>query len=123
MTNDKMRLYYDNTGYVFFNVTVAPNTTIEQDIRNFKVLSERNRDTFSMVEFPLDQFIRDMEGSNGYRVNVETKELEFSPRDPNNPEAPQVFEKSLTQQVNELKIAQEDTNTMLLEFMEATLLP
>lgn len=122
MTTDKMRLYYDETGYVFFNTVVSGNATVEQNIRDFKALSERTPNTFSMVEFPLDKFIKDMEGFNGYRVNALTKELEFFYSTPGAPDAPQIFVKPLTEQIEALYIAQADTNTLLLEFMEATLL-
>lgn len=111
MTTDKMRLYYDDKGYVFFNVSIASNTTIEEDVRNFKILSERNRDTFDMVEFPLDQFIAEMNESNGYRVNPETKKLEFSYPVPGEPDAPQVFGPPLTEQIEELR--QENNSNMM----------
>ena len=78
-------------------------TTIEQEIANFTVLSERNRNTFDFLELPYGAHAQDFVGSNGYRVNPKTKKLEFSYPVPGEPEAPQVFGPPLTEQIEELK--------------------
>lgn len=102
------RIYYDlKTGNVLVFIgdrqgPVIP-TTVEQDIETFTALSERNRDTFDVLELPFGAFSQDFAECNGYRVNPETKTLEFSYPDPSNPEAPQVFIKPLTEQVKELE--------------------
>jgi hypothetical protein len=90
-------------------------TTIEQDISTFTALSERNRDTFDVLELPFGAYAQDFAESNGYRVNVETKELEFSYPDPNEPETPPVFQKALSEQVIEIKLEQFTTNKTLSE--------
>lgn len=50
----------------------------------------------------------DFAQSNGYRVNHETLELEFSYTDPNDPEPQEpVFQPPLTQQIAEVKTENE----------------
>jgi hypothetical protein len=90
-------------------------TTIEQDIATFTALSERNRDTFDVLELPFGAYQQDFAESNGYRVNVETKTLEFSYPDPNEPVEEPVFQKPLTEQVVELKEKQAITNQVVAE--------
>ena len=80
--------------------------TVEQDIETFSSLSERNRDTFDVIDLEFNQYIQDFTEATGYRVNPDTKELEFSYSDPNEPEAPPVFVKPLTEQITELKVEQ-----------------
>lgn len=115
MINIGKRLYFDKiTGHVFFEVNeqthyvsvVVP--TIEQDIQTFIPLTERNRETFDVLELPFGAYAQDFAESNGYRVNPETKTLEFSYPDPNEPEAPQEFRKPLSEEVEKLKA--EDLN-------------
>lgn len=102
------RIYYDKEagnpivdtgerkGYV-------KNTTVEQDIKAYKALTERNRDTFDYIELEYGQYAQDFAESNGYRVNPETKELEFSYPDPNEPEVEQPYQAPLSEQIEELK--------------------
>ena len=115
MESGYRRIYYDKTTGNEILVEARNGyfipTTIDQDIANSKILSERNRNTFDVIELPYGAHAQDFAESNGYRVNVETKELEFSPRDPNNPDAPQEFGPPLTKQIEELRT--ENTNLML----------
>ena len=121
------KIFYEKeTGNVILDTgerkgSVIP-TTVEQDIGSYSVLSERNRETFDVLELEYGQLSQDFGESNGYRVNMETKELEFSYRDNNEPEAPLVFRKPLSVEVEELKAAQAETNTTLLELMEVVIL-
>jgi Domain of unknown function (DUF4376) len=124
MNPNKRRFYYDSNGYIFFETNVYGETSVDEEIASFKVLSERNRETFDVLEIPYGQYAQDFAECNGYRVNPETLELEFSYPDPNNPEAPQVFQKPLSEQVKEieskLKTADEkykelDLNTATIE--------
>ena len=85
-------------------------TSIEQDIATFKALSERNRDTFDVIELPFGAYQQDFAECNGYRVNPTTKELEFSYPDPSQPDAPQVFQKPLTEQIAEAKAYTQQLN-------------
>ena len=107
------RIYYIlETGNVLVNIgerrgLVIP-TTIEQDISNYKALSERNRETFDFIELEYGQYAQDFAESNGYRVNPETKELEFSYPDPNEEPQEPVYQKPLSEEVEKLKL--EDLN-------------
>lgn len=121
------KIFYEKeTGNVILDTgerqgSVIP-TTIEQDIQAFFVLSERNRDSFDYIKLEYGQYSQDFAESNGYRINIKTKEIEFSYPDPNEPETPLVFRKPLSQEVEELKEAQAETNTTLLELMEVVIL-
>ena len=53
-------------------------TTIDQDIAVFTALSERNRDTFDYIELSFGAYAQDFAECNGYRVNLDTKAIEFS---------------------------------------------
>lgn len=102
------RIYYDvitgdlitDTGEKYGSVKI---TTIEQDILSFKSLSERNRETFDVLELPYGAYAQDFATCNGYRVNPETKGLEFIYPDPNEPEAEPVYQKPLSEQIEELE--------------------
>ena len=99
----KRRIYFDSKGFVFFELNLYNETSVEKDIEDFKVLSERNRDSFDVLELEYGQYAQDFAECNGYRVNPETKELEFSYPDPNEPEQPPVFQKPLSEQIADLK--------------------
>ena len=77
------RVYYDNTnGEIILNTGERSGsvvqTTVDDDIRVYKVLSERNRDTFDFLEFEYGAH-REQESIGGYVVGVEleTKSLIF----------------------------------------------
>lgn len=102
------KIYYDiPTGNVILDTgerqgSVVP-TTVEQDVQTYKALSERNRETFDYIELEYGQYARDFAECNGYKVNPETKELEFSYPDPNEPEEEPIYQKPLSEQINELE--------------------
>lgn len=87
-------------------------TTTGQDIQTYKELSERNRDTFDVIELEYGQYAQDFAECNGYRVNTETEESEFSYPDPNAPEDEPVYQKPLSEQINELE---EKTDQAIME--------
>lgn len=101
------RIFYDKTtgesivqdGYS--EGMVIP--TIEQVIATYTALSERNRDTFDVLELPFGAYSQDFAECNGYRVNVETKTLEFSYPDPNEPTLEQPYQAPLSEQVKNLE--------------------
>lgn len=101
------RIYYDVSNgnklaeVVFFGY-VKPST-IEQDITVHKALSERNRGTFDVIELEYSQYSQDFAECDGYRINPQTKEIEFSYPDPNQPEQPPVYRQALTEQIAEVK--------------------
>lgn len=98
------KIYYDKTtGNIVFDkgemLGSVIATTIEQDIATYAALSERNRDTFDVLELPYGAYSQDFAECNGYRVNVETKTLEFSYPDPNEPTLEQPYQAPLSEQV------------------------
>lgn len=118
------RIYFDkDTGNVIVDVgerrgSVVPTTT-EQDIKNYTALSERNRDSFDYIELEYGQYAQDFAECNGYRVNPETKELEFSYPDPNAPEEPKepVYQAPLSEEVKKLETRITATEDALLAIM------
>ena len=107
MPNIGQKIYYDRvTGEALQRTAEkqgawARQSTYEEDITAFTALSERNRDTFDVIELAFGEYAQDFAECNGYWVNPATKALEFSYPDPNQPEAPPVFVKPLTEQIAE----------------------
>lgn len=102
------RIFYDKlTGNVLTDtgerLGAVIETTVEQDIAVYAVLSERNRDTFDYIKLEYGQYAQDFAECNGFRVNPVTKVIEFSYPDPNIPEQPLVFQKPLSEQIKELE--------------------
>jgi len=138
MKNVGSRIYFDKlTGEVLVDTGhrrvlddfVVPS--VEDDFRVFTKLSERNPETVGMLELEYGQYADDFREADksfyngyGYRVNPDTQTLEFAYPDPNEPEAPPVFRKPLTQEVDELKQentllkAQNNALTERTEFIE-----
>ncbi len=110
------KIYYDKiTGTPLVNTgegSLLP-TTIEDDFFTYSVLNERNPESVGVVQLEYGQYTQDFAESGGYRVNVETKTLEFSYPDPNAPEEPPVFQKPLTEQILQLKETQIATNRIV----------
>ncbi|MEK4085597.1 hypothetical protein [Psychrobacillus sp. FSL K6-1415] len=107
------KIYYEiSTGNVIVDTgdrqggVVA--TTIEQDYESYIALSERNPSTVGVLELEFGQYAQDFAESSSYRVNPTTKEVEFSYPNPDETEAPQVFRKPLSEEVERLKA--EDLN-------------
>lgn len=120
------KIYYDiTTGVRLINTGEHSGeviaTTIEQDIATYRALSERNRDTFDVLELPFGAYSQDFVECASYRVNPETKTLEFSYPDPNEPDVEQPYQAPLSEKVAQLEIDQAATDTTLLELMESLL--
>jgi hypothetical protein len=105
------RIYYDKTtGNVILDtgekMGAVVETTIDQDFETYKALKERVRDTVGVIQLEYGQYAEDFAQCNGYRVNPETLELEFSYLDPNatEPQEP-VYQKPLSEQIEETKEA------------------
>ena len=117
------KIYHDiATGNVIIDTgerqgSVIP-TTIEQDIQTYKALSERNRETFDYIELEYGQYAQDFAECNGYKVNPETKELEFSYPNPNEEEPQEpAYQAPLSEEVKELKARQGSTEDALLTLL------
>ena len=96
------KIYYDKlTGNVLLDtgerVGFILPTTIDQDFESYEVLKERVRDTVGVIQLEYGQYAQDFAQCNGYRVNHETLELEFSYPDTNatEPQEP-VYQKPLS---------------------------
>lgn len=123
------RIYYEiATGNVFLDTGEKEGsvrqTTVEQDVMAYKELHSRVMESFSVIELPFGAYAKDFAECDGYRINTETNQLEFSYPGPNNPEEPTepIFQKPLSEEVQELKVAQAATDSTLLELMESILL-
>jgi hypothetical protein len=102
------KIYYDKlTGNVILTTSEMQGsvveTTLEQDVSTFEELNGRIAGTFDFVQLAYGEFAHDFTECNGYRVNVETKELEFSYPDPTQPDVPPVYQKPLSEKVIELE--------------------
>lgn len=101
----KRYIFYDNLTGEFIaeesrnRIEIMP--TVERVIAMYPKLSERNRETFDVIELPFEAYAQEFATCSGYRVNPETKELEFSYHDPNAPEEPQPYQPPLSDVVNE----------------------
>lgn len=105
------KIYYDKaTGNVILDtgemVGFVTPTTIDQDFETYQALKERVRDTVGVIQLEFGQYAEDFAQCNGYRVNPQTLELEFSYRDPNatEPQEP-VYQKPLSEKLEENKQA------------------
>jgi hypothetical protein len=113
------RIYYDKTtGNVILDtgerIGTVIETTIDQDFETYQVLKERVRDTVGVIQLEYGQYAADFAQCNGYRVNPETLELEFSYHDPNATEPQEsVYQKPLTEQLKETQQAVAELTLLL----------
>lgn len=77
--------------------------TLDEIIAIYPVLRDRDRTTFDVIELEYGQYDEDFSQAKEWWVNPETKKIQFDYRDPNEPEAPPVFRKPLSEEVEELK--------------------
>ncbi|MEK4882282.1 MULTISPECIES: hypothetical protein [Paenibacillus] len=89
------KIYYEKaTGNVLVDTGERSGnvveTTREQDFKVYKALAARVEDTVGLIELEYGEYKQDFMECSGYRVNIETGELEFSYLDLNvDPEQPQ----------------------------------
>ncbi|OCA87277.1 hypothetical protein [Pseudobacillus wudalianchiensis] len=110
------RLFYDKaTGNLLVNtgekLGAVVQTTVEQDIASYKVLSERERESFGVIDLPFGRRSQDFIEAVDARVNVDLLEtlptdrqadaIEFAYPDPDQPDAAPVYQKSLSESMNE----------------------
>lgn len=83
-------------------------TTREEDFTTYKALIERVPGTVGVIKLEYGQYQQDFERCNGYRINPDTKMIEFSYPDPNlPPEEPQkpIYQVPLSEQIKTLETA------------------
>lgn len=80
-----LRIYFDSqNGQViqmtgnFDDGSLQVNGTVDEEIPKYHALSERNRETFDVLELPFGAYQNEFETATSYRVNPTTKELEFN---------------------------------------------
>ncbi len=100
------KIYFDKTtGNVLADTGeiegFVRETTVEEDIQNYKILSERNVESFGVIQLEFGQFRQDFAECNGYRINPETLEIEFSYPIPDEDEP--VYQKPLSLEVKEIQ--------------------
>lgn len=116
------KIYYDIvTGVPILDTGQYDNairdTTVEEDIETYLVLSERSPNSYDVLKLEFDQYQSDFQESNGFWVNPETKKLEFSYPDPDNTPSTPGFQQPLTDQITDLKQAIADITMTLAAVM------
>jgi hypothetical protein len=121
------KIYYDKaTCNVLVRTSEMENgvveTTLEEDMEVFEELKGRAIDSIGLIQLEYGQYQQDFfESSGNFRINPDTLELEFSYPDPNEPDAPQVFQKPLTEQIKQLEQQTQQVNDDLSAFMDFVL--
>lgn len=101
------RVYYDkSTGNVLVNTGEkngdVTSTTVAQDFQTYTALSGLVPSNVGMMELPYGHLVQDFMTCVGLRVNLSTLDLEFS-YDEDTASTTPVYQKPLSEQVNELK--------------------
>ncbi|MEJ8548145.1 hypothetical protein [Brevibacillus borstelensis] len=117
------RVYFDKvTGDVLVKTAersgVVHETTVDEDFTRYTALAERVRETVDYIQLEYGQYAQDFAECNGYRVNPETRTIEFSYPDPNAPEETPVYRKSLSEENEELREQLAATNRDLQDIAE-----
>lgn len=122
--NIGMKIYYElATGNVILNTGERSGdvvtTTCEQDFAAYQVLNERVPETIGVIKLEYRQHSEDFMHATGYRVNLETEELEFS-FEPINPEqhTEPVYQKPLTEQIATLQQRTEANEAAILALLD-----
>lgn len=130
------RIYYDKrNGNILQTTFESPESsetasTVEQDIEFYYTLKNVNRDIIGMIQLDYGQYSQDFAESQGhFRVNIDKlvgkspekfhEALEFSYPDPNEPKAPPVYIKPLTEQVAELEAQNMELMLAVAELSDA----
>lgn len=120
MQSHLRRIFYDiETGDKLVDtglkISTAPQTTVDYDISVYKVLSERNRETFDVLELEPEEYASDF--ADGVLVNIdpETKELRFEYPNPEDPEEPITPTVPLSKQLEEIRLDMARGNSELFE--------
>ncbi|WCF07554.1 hypothetical protein NDS46_25130 [Paenibacillus thiaminolyticus] len=119
------RLYFDiATGNVIVDTGERSGsvveTTIDYDIKVYKALSDRNRESFDVIQLEYGQYAEDFATCSGYRVNPATKQLEFSYPEPGEPEPqPPAYRPPLSEQLEQTKARVADLELTLAELVSS----
>ncbi|EGG33326.1 hypothetical protein [Paenibacillus sp. HGF5] len=121
------KIYFDKlTGAIIYTrgelSGAVRETTTEEDFETFTALAERSPETVGCLKLEYGQLNRDFEAADDWWVEPDTLELKFLYRDPNEPEAPSVFQKPLSVEVEELKAADFDNKEAIALLFELQLM-
>lgn len=102
------KIYYDKiTGNIIVDTGdregSVVETTIEWDYQAYTALAERTPETVGMIQLKYGQYWQDFMECNGYRINLDTLQIEFSYPDPNNPAQEPIYQKPLSEEVEGIK--------------------
>lgn len=115
------KLYFEkSTGNIILDTGqrsgFVRETTEAEDFATYKALKERVPETVGMLQLEYGQYARDFEECNGYRLDPETLELEFSYPDPNDQEPiDPVYRKPLSVELDELKASDIENKQAIAE--------
>lgn len=126
MNNLGRKIFYHlSTGNVVFTrgemTGHVIESTTEQDYETYTALADFNPDTIGIILLEYGQYAEDFATCDGYRVNPDTKQLEFSYPDPgeSEPDRPPVYRAPLTEQVAELEKENTHLKDALTELAES----
>lgn len=104
------RIYFDKSaGNVIVDTGersgAVIETTVEQDFQTYTALVERVPETVDWIQLEYGQYAQDFAACKGFRVDVSGDEpmLVFSNPDPNEPAAPLVYRRPLSEEMADLK--------------------
>lgn len=124
------RIFWDKlTGDIILDIGeksgAVTQTTVEYDITAYKVLKERNRETFDVIELEYGAYAQDFAEGRLIGVDLTTKAPIFEYPNPENPSEPIIPPTPLSEQVKglEVELTQtkeqlKTTDTSLMEFMD-----
>ncbi|AJS59499.1 hypothetical protein [Paenibacillus sp. IHBB 10380] len=114
------RIFYElDSGYPIITVPemrgVFESRTVDEDIHMYAILRDRDRQSFGLLELEYGQYAQDFyESNSNYRVNPETKELDFSYPDPNESEPTEpIYQTPLSEQVKALEVKNVELETKI----------
>jgi len=104
------KIYYElSTGNIILDTGERQGdvieTTIEQDFQTYVALSQRVPETIGVIQLAYGEMSEDFAMAESYRVDLATKKLVFTYRDPSNPSAPPVKKPSYEERISALEQA------------------
>lgn len=114
------KVFWDkDTGEVIVNISWDFNpveTSFDEDYEKYPALLARTKESLRLTIFQEGEYEQDFRATPWVRINPETETPEFHYPNPNEPEAPPVFQQPLTEQVKAL----EAENAELKKLIEQT---
>lgn len=116
------RIYYDiETGNIIVDTGeksgYVVETSTQYEISIYPVLANRKEESFGILELEFGKYRQDFMECNGYRVNPETKLLEFSYPDENATTEEPVYQEPLSEQIKSLEERTSATEDALLSLL------